>query len=189
MYQDYMKAFNETLQNTKIYKEQELYLSFQNGIEDLVAYFREVRINKTKVYFIGNGGSAGIASHMTVDFMKNAGINTSNFYDSSVLTCLGNDLGYENIFSYPLKLIAEKGDVLIAISSSGNSDNIVNAVKVAKEKEMSSITFSGFQESNKIKEIGDYNVYVPICHYGIVESIHTMLLQYIVDELHMQLKQ
>lgn len=184
MYQDYMKLLFETLQNIKIYKKHDSILATSEAMEQIVAYFRQAKRAERKVYFIGNGGSAGIASHMTADFMKNGGMKTYNFYDSSLFTCMGNDLGYENIFSYPIESLAEKEDILVAISSSGNSKNIVNAIKSAEKKEMKVITFSGFEENNKIKAMGFYNIYVPKSHYGIVESIHNMLLQYIVDELH-----
>lgn len=118
---------------------------------------------------------------MTADFMKNGRMKTYSLYDNSVTTCMGNDYGYEYIFSRPLEFLGNEEDLLVAISSSGNSQNIVNAIKVAKEHDMKVITLSGFMEDNKIKQMGNLNLYVPVSHYGMVESIHNLILQEIVD--------
>src|SRR5229473_8060663 len=87
-----------------------------------------------KVMFIGNGGSMGIATHMAVDFSKNGGMRATAFGDGAVLTCLGNDLGYENVFARQIEWHGRAGDVLIAISSSGKSPNILNAVQMARSQ-------------------------------------------------------
>ncbi len=120
---------------------------------------------------------------MTADFMKNGGMKTYSLYDTSVTTCMGNDYGYEHIFSRPLEFLGNPGDLLVAISSSGNSQNIVNAIQAAEDKEMQVITFSGFQRDNRISSMGIYNIYVPSNQYGIVESIHNLVLQQIVDTI------
>lgn len=158
-------------------------LDFEMGMEQLVVQFAQVKEAGKQLFFIGNGGSAAIASHMTADYMKNGGMKTYSLYDNSVTTCMGNDYGYEYIFSRPLEFLGNEGDLLVAISSSGNSSNIVNAVEVAKKKNMKLITFSGFERKNRINGQGVWNVYVPISHYGIVESIHNLLLQQIVDTI------
>ena len=145
--------------------------------------FSEIKSLGRQVFFIGNGGSAAIASHMTADFMKNGGMKTYSLYDNSVTTCMGNDYGYEFIFSRPLEFLGSEGDLLVAISSSGNSQNIVNAIQAAKRKHMKVVTFSGFERENKISRMGCCNVYVPSCRYGIVESIHNLILQQIVDTI------
>ena len=150
-------------------------------IEKLVQEFRQIRKERQMVYFIGNGGSAGIAIHMTSDFLKNGGIRTHSMHDPATITCLGNDFGYEHIFSKQLEIIAMPGDVLVAISSSGNSPNILQAVKTAKEKSCRVITLSGFRPDNQLRRQGAYNIYVPIEEYGIVESLHNMILQQVVD--------
>ena len=131
--------------------------------------------------FIGNGGSSAIASHMTADFMKNGGMNTYSLYDNAVTTCMGNDYGYEYIFSRPMEFLIREGDLVVAISSSGNSRNIINAINVAKSKGATVVTFTGFQSDNNAKQLGDINIYVPCEKYGIVESIHNLMLQQIVD--------
>ena len=136
-----------------------------------------------QVFFIGNGGSAGIATHMTADFLKNGGIRTISMLQPATITCIGNDYGYEFIFSKQLEIMAEPGDLLVAISSSGNSPNIVNAAKTAREKGCQVMTFTGFKPDNKLRQLGDINVYVPSMSYGYVESIHNMILQQVVDDI------
>ena len=86
------------------------------------------------VYVIGNGGSAGIASHFSNDLMKALKIPSQTLYDSNLLTCLANDLGYENIFRYPLHKLLRANDLLVAISSSGKSPNILNGVESSLQK-------------------------------------------------------
>lgn len=146
--------------------------------------FLEGRKNGNRLFIAGNGGSAAIAIHMTADFMKNGGVRAVSLYDDAVLTCLGNDYGYEHVFDKQLEMLAQKGDILIAISSSGRSQNIVNAINQAKNIGMTVITFTGFDIDNTVRGMGDINVYVPSHKFGIVESIHNLLLQEIVDEIY-----
>ena len=155
-------------------------------LEILKNVFRTVREERVHVFFIGNGGSAAIAEHMTTDYLKNGHIRTLNLLAAPTLTCLSNDFGYEYVFSKQLEINASKGDLLVAISSSGNSQNIVNAVFEARKREMKVLTFSGFDSNNKISSLGDYNVHVPSFEYGIVESIHNLILQQILDEINME---
>lgn len=184
MHKAYIEKLLECLKNVKFYDASKMQVTdYDVAIEQLVNIFSAVKKNGRQVFFIGNGGSAAIASHMTADFMKNGGMKTYSLYDNSVTTCMGNDYGYEWVFSRPLELLANEGDLLVAISSSGNSQNIVNAIEVAKKKDCEIITFSGFKDDNKIIRSGNYNVYVPVCHYGMVESIHNLILQQIVDTI------
>ncbi len=152
-------------------------------MEALVVFFRAIRMTDGFLYFIGNGGSAGIAIHMTADFLKNGKMRTVSMYNPATLTCLGNDFGIEYIFSKQLELLARPRDLLVAISSSGNSPNILRAIETAKEKGCKVITLTGFREDNKARHMGDFNVYVPSMEYGIVESVHNIILQQVVDIL------
>ena len=119
-------------------------------------------------------------SHVSA-VVKNGGMNTYSLYDNAVTTCMGNDYGYDSIFSRPMQFLVREDDLVIAISSSGNSANIVNAIQVAREKKADVITLTGFTPTNKAKQMGNINVYVPCDKYGIVESIHNLILQQIVD--------
>ena len=156
-------------------------LSQEAFFQQLIHRFLKKRTEGHTVYFIGNGGSAGIAMHMTNDFLKNGRMKTHSMHDAATVTCLGNDYSYDDIFSKQLERVACAGDLLVAISSSGNSENIVRAIHSARKKQCEVLTLSGFDADNRIHSLGDWNLYIP-CHvYGIVESLHNMVLQRIVD--------
>lgn len=181
---EYINKLIEKLNNTEIWdKTVNKYLEYDEGIGLLVDTFTKHKERNSQLFFIGNGGSSAIASHMTADYMKNGGMNTYSLYDNAVTTCMGNDYGYEYIFSRPLDFLMKKGDLLVAISSSGNSLNIIKAIEIAESKEGEVITFTGFESDNMIKQMGNVNVYVPCRKYGIVESIHNLMLQQIVDTI------
>jgi D-sedoheptulose 7-phosphate isomerase len=134
-----------------------------------------------KIMFIGNGGSMGIATHMAIDFSKNGKMRATAFGDGAVLTCLGNDLGYESVFAHQVDWHARPGDVLIAISSSGQSANILNGVAKARERGSRVITFSGFRDDNPLRSSGDINLYVRSMEYGFVEVAHQALIHAVLD--------
>ena len=157
---------------------------WEEAVNALARTLVAARENKKNVFFIGNGGSAGIAVHMAADYQKTGHFRTQTFYDPSLITCLANDHGYEYVFSKPLELFAQQGDVLVAISSSGNSANIVNAVDTAKASGCTVITFTGFSSDNQVSTRGDYNVHIPSFSYGVVETLHNMMLQEIIDLIH-----
>lgn len=133
------------------------------------------------LYFIGNGGSAGIASHLAIDYAKNGGLRSLALNDGAALTCLANDLGYENVFSKPLEIHGRAGDLLIAISSSGRSPNILKAVEAARSQGMAVVTLSGFDGTNPLRHKGDINLHVASHQYGFVEILHLALLHAVLD--------
>ena len=184
MYSGYLDRLIQVLKSTQMCSQDgRACSSYDEAMQKLLELFSMIKGQGKQLFFIGNGGSAAIASHMTADFMKNGGMKTYSLYDNSVTTCMGNDYGYEFIFSRPLEFLGSEGDLLVAISSSGNSQNIVNAIPAAKRKHMKVVTFSGFERENKISRMGCCNVYVPSCRYGIMESIHNLILQQIVDTI------
>ena len=150
-------------------------------IIDLIIY-RTKNQNK-KIIIIGNGGSAAIASHTVIDFINACNIKAITLTDMSAITCMANDYGYDQVYSRQILHIAEQDDLLIAISSSGKSKNIINAVKAAKSKGCVVITFSGFNKSNILRKLGDYNIYIPSSEYGMVELSHQMILHSITDSI------
>lgn len=158
-------------------------LSLSEGIAGAVNQVRNAGKSGKTVYFIGNGGSASIASHMSVDFWKSSGIKGLAFTDPSLLTCISNDCGYAQVFSKPLDMFMSDGDLLIAISSSGRSENIINGVKTARSKGAAVITMSGFSPDNPLAAMGDINFHVPYAHYGIVEVTHALICHAILDTL------
>jgi len=133
-------------------------------------------------FLCGNGASAAFANHMALDWTKTAGVPTHSFSDSALLTAMGNDLGYERAFSAPLSWYAKSGDLLAAISSSGNSPNIAATIEAARTKGMEVVTFSGMLAENRARGLGDLNFYVPGASYGIVESAHQALLHVWLDK-------
>ena len=142
-----------------------------------------------KIMFIGNGASASISSHMATDFWKNGGMRAVAFNDGALLTCIGNDFGYENIFGKPLEMFADTGDVLVAISSSGKSKNILNGVHAARKQGAHVVTLSGFKSDNPLRSMGDINFFVPDEDYGPVEVIHLSITHCILDAIIMSKSQ
>jgi D-sedoheptulose 7-phosphate isomerase len=136
-----------------------------------------------KIIIIGNGGSAAIASHVSIDLTKAANIRSINFNESSLLTCFSNDYGYELWAEKAIEFFSDKGDLVILISSSGQSANIINAAKKAKETGLNLITLSGFSKSNPLNSLGDLNFWVDSSHYNTVETVHQTWLLSIVDFL------
>ena len=136
-----------------------------------------------KLIFIGNGGSAAIASHVSVDFSKTAGIRAVNFNEADLITCYANDFGYENWVVESLKTYCDPDDLVFLISSSGQSRNITNAAKHCKEVGTSVITLSGFKSDNPLKKLGDINLWVNSTSYNIVEMTHHIWLLSILDNL------
>jgi len=143
--------------------------------------FKNVKSTGKKIIVIGNGGSAAMASHVAVDLTKAAGCRAITFNEADLLTCFANDYGYENWVEKALNFYADKGDVIILISSSGTSKNIVNGANWAKQNGLSVITLSGFNSDNPLKKIGDINLWVDSMGYNIIEMAHHIWLVAIVD--------
>lgn len=136
-----------------------------------------------KIIIIGNGGSAAMASHVAVDFTKAAGIRAVNFNEADLITCFANDYGYEQWVAKALEAYADSGDMVILISSSGKSQNILNGAKKAKNMGLSVITVSGFSSDNPLQKLGGLNLWVDSSEYNIVEMTHHIWLVSIVDYL------
>ena len=133
------------------------------------------------IVIVGNGGSAAIASHVAVDFLKAVGIRATTFNESSLITCYSNDYGYENWVKEALKSYAKKDDTIILISSSGESSNIINAAKYANDHLLNLITFSGFKKDNSLSKLGNLNIWVDSSNYNYVEITHNNFLLILVD--------
>lgn len=157
-------------------------IDFSRARSTAVTLLKNTR-SKNKVFLVGNGGSASIASHIAVDFLKNGRVSACTFNDASFLTCMSNDYGYEYVFSKPLETLIAKDDVLLAISSSGASANILAACAVARKKGAAVITLSGFAADNPLRTRGSINFYVPSTSYGYVEIVHLAICHEIADAL------
>ena len=130
---------------------------------------------------MGNGGSSSIASHVSLDFTKIANVTSTNFNNSNLITCFANDYGHDNWVKEAIKAYAIPGDLIILISSSGVSKNIVNAAKYCKKNSVNLITFSGFKKNNPLSKLGKVNFYINSKIYNFVEMAHHIILVYLVD--------
>jgi D-sedoheptulose 7-phosphate isomerase len=149
-------------------------------------------LQNNTVFVCGNGGSAAIANHMVCDHGKLIGTDTllkvrihSLCNSAELMTAIANDISYEEIFSYPLRSMGQDSDVLLTISGSGQSPNVIKATEAAKELGMHVIAFTGFS-GGKSAELSDVNVHVPSDNYGIVEDIHQGLMQVIAQFIRMK---
>ena len=142
----------------------------------------EINNNNNKTLIFGNGGSAAIASHFSVDLTKNAGLRCINCNEADLITCFANDYGFERWVEKTVDFYGDAGDLLILISSSGSSENMLNGVKAARNGNFRAvITFSGFAEDNPLSQLGDVNLWVDSRAYNFVENIHQVWLLAIVD--------
>lgn len=156
-------------------------LSANEGFQIWKELTIEVREAKRSIYLVGNGASASMASHFAADLAKNAHLNTEVFTDLSLITAISNDIGYEWVFAEPLHRRAREGDMLVAISSSGSSENILKATKVAREIGLIIVTISAMAPENPLRAEGFLNVYVPAKTYGLAESCHAAILHHWMD--------
>lgn len=156
-------------------------LSLDDGVKGTIERILRLPRESKKVVLIGNGGSAAIAGHMEMDLCNRVNVRAQVFHDPPVLTALANDLGYAVAFEHMVSLWAEPEDCLIAISSSGQSENIHRAVRAARRGGCSIVTFSGFLPDNPLRSMGDWNFYVASEHYGEVEVAHHALGHFLTD--------
>jgi D-sedoheptulose 7-phosphate isomerase len=156
-------------------------LDMGEAVNQVMALARTTHAAGNKLIFVGNGGSAAISSHMATDYSKNGGVRAMALNDASMLTCLGNDLGYEKTFAKQVELYAQPDDLLIAISSSGRSANILNAAMAARAAKCAIVTFSGFTPDNPLRGVGDLNFYINSDRYGFVEIGHLTICHAILD--------
>ena len=158
--------------------------SMVREVTDLLVRLRD---RKGRLFVVGNGGSAGVASHAVTDFLNVGRLRATTLHDPALLTCMSNDYGYEVAFANVLKVMAEPDDVLIAISSSGKSMNIRNAVEAMRALGGTCITLSGFESSNPLRAMGDFNFWLDSKDYGMVEIGHQFILHNIADRLRLGL--
>jgi len=141
----------------------------------------EVRKKKRSIYLVGNGASASMASHFAADLAKNAHLHTEVFSDLSLITAISNDMGYDWVFAEPLRRRTKKGDMLVGISSSGSSENILRAADVAKDIGAVVVTLSAMSPHNPLRSKGVLNAYIPAETYGFAETCHAAILHNWMD--------
>jgi len=154
----------------------ELAVEFANEVKKLAG-------KNNKLIFMGNGASNTIASHGSLDYMNQTGIKSICLNDPAIITAFANDFGYDMAWERYTKINWEKGDILICISSSGNSPNVVKSAEYVKSQGGNVIAFTGFNIDNKLSKIANKNFWVNSKHYNVVEAIHNLWVAMICDLL------
>lgn len=168
---DYFALYQKSIFDTEVVEE-------LIRLKDLLT---KVKAEGNKAILAGNGGSAAIASHCAVDFTKSAGIRCINFNEADLITCFANDYGYERWLEKALEFYGDQGDLVVLISSSGRSPNMINAAQYASAKGLPLVTFTGFAENNPLNKLGLLNFWVDSRAYNIVEMTHHIWLLAVCD--------
>jgi D-sedoheptulose 7-phosphate isomerase len=172
-----IKKYLETL-CSKIFPDEKTFNKFIN-IKDVII---KAKKTNSRVLIFGNGGSAAIASHVSVDLTKNVKVKAINFNEADLITCFSNDYGYEKWIEKAIEFYGDKGDIVILISSSGKSKNMLNACRAAKRKKISKIiTLTGDKKNNPLSKLGDINLWVDSNIYNHIENTHQIWLLSICD--------
>lgn len=182
-WRDKTAALTETLAALAVTDRPGAVLEPDQAFAALAELAGDLKKNRRTLFLIGNGASAGLASHFALDLMKNGRFKTSVLTDPAAVTAWGNDLSYEEIFSAPLEICLEPGDALAAVSSSGRSPNILRGCRAALAAGVKIVTFSALKPDNPLRSSGDLNFYIPAPTYGLAESGHAAILHHWVDLL------
>jgi len=181
-YLNYFKSIEKGLKSS-IYSVNQQISSPEHFFQKIKQTLYKIRNERNRIFFFGNGASAAFANHMALDFSKNGKILSRSLSDSALLTALSNDYSYDKAMLEYLKIEeVSKDDLVITISSSGNSPNVVSVLAYCKENNIKSLALSGLRNENKSILLSDYSIYVPMKTYGIVECIHQIFLHLILDE-------
>jgi len=185
----------------RISNSKEFYLSYVNQknnllqninfteLDKIINLLKKCFKNNNTVYTCGNGGSASLADHFTCDFIKQSNNKTNLKIKSisltanfSLISAIANDINYDKIFSFQIEKLCKKNDILFLFSVSGNSKNLLEAVKTANKIGVKTVSFTGFN-GGKLSKISDLNLNFPMANYGIVEDCHTSLMHYLSQYL------
>ena len=181
LYSSYLANLDQALKSMEVTSADGKLVPQENGLLNWCSLCYQAKVSDQTMYFIGNGASATMASHMAADFSKNCECRAMAFNDIAMMTAVSNDIHYEECFAVPLARFAEPGDVLISVSSSGNSPNIIKAIENARALEMGIVTLSGMNPDNRSRSLGDLNFWIPADTYGLVEASHQALLHCWLD--------
>jgi D-sedoheptulose 7-phosphate isomerase len=148
-----------------------------------IDHIKNIKKKNNKIIFVGNGGSAAMASHVSVDFTKVCKIRSINFNEADLITCYANDYGYENWVKEALKSYASKNDLIVLFSSSGTSKNMLTAAKYCNQNKLNLVTFTGFNKKNPLGKLSKINFWVNSKEYNIIEMTHHIWVLMTVDYL------
>lgn len=177
----YFSEVYEGLEHIHVTTKGSKEISFEDGIDLWTEQARKTQNQGGMQFFCGNGASATMAEHMSHDWFQNAKINTYTCSETAHITAISNDISYDDVFAYRIERVMSEKDILVTISSSGNSRNIIRAIEEARKKGSFIITVSGKSKENQSCQMGDLNFYVPLDTYGLVESSHAVLLHSALD--------
>ena len=178
----YCDSLSNSLNNACVTDYSGKLYSLNDGAELAVNMILQTKDSAKKVMLAGNGGSASVVSHVQNDLCKAVGAKSLVFTEQPLLTAFANDEGYGAVFQKPIELWSEIGDLVITVSSSGASENILRALDAADAQGCQTMTFSGFSPQNPSRCRGNLNFYVPSEVYGIVETAHMAILHYLTDK-------
>ncbi len=176
-FEEFLKSYMERLRSSS-----EL-LDIKKAISIIEVLVDNIKSGGT-IFTCGNGGSAAIADHFVCDLVKGTSSDSKlnpkaiPLLMTPLLTATANDISYDEIFSFPLSKFGREGDILLSVSSSGNSANIIKAIEMAKKLKLISISFVGF-DGGKANVISDYSLHIPSDNYGICEDAHHVLMHVI----------
>ena len=182
-WEDYSQSFASLLSSLVVTDRQGNEMRRDAGFRIWTDWTLRAKLERGCVYFIGNGASAAMACHTSTDVAKSARVRTQVFTDAALMTAVANDVAYEEVFAEPLSWSMNSGDVLVAISSSGNSANVTRAVERARELNGHCVTLSAMSPINSLRNLGDVNFYLPAMTYGLAETSHAAILHHFVDRL------
>ena len=178
---DYFRRLSQLMTSTLVTDGTGRGVTLDDAFQQSVNTIRSKANDGGKILIVANGGSAAIASHLQNDLSKACKIPAQVFTEAPLLTALANDDGYETAYETAVRLWAKSSDLLIAISSSGKSENILRSVEAARSAGSGVITLSGFGGENPLRSKGDMNYYVASSHYGLVETAHAAITHYLSD--------
>lgn len=179
---DYVATASAALRDLIVTARGGAILAPAEGFRQWIAITHDAQIRGRHLYFIGNGASAMMAGHFAADACKNGRLSALAFNEPSLLTATANDVSFDEVFALPLDRLARPGDLLVAISSSGNSPNILRAIETARAIAMPIVTLTGKDPGNRARGCGDLNFHVPSPRYGWVECAHQLILHYWLDQ-------
>ena len=182
-WQENIRTLGHCLENLRVKTAGGQALLVDRAFDQWKKLTEKIREDHRTIYLVGNGASASMACHMAADLDKNAGVRTQVFTDPALITAIANDLDYRQVFSEPLRRRMSQGDMLVAISSSGASPNVLEACKTTRSRGGVIVTLSAMKPDNPLQNQGDLNFYVPGKTYGQAETSHAAILHHWMDRM------
>lgn len=179
----YSQQFQGILAQAQATDGNNIRMSIEHSLQCMKEVLLSVRSEGKDVYLLGNGGSAALVAHVQTDLVNKCRLRAHILQEPSLLTCMSNDYGYPNAYQELLSRYIRSGDVVLAVSSSGQSANILQACDSAKDNGANVITLSGFAVNNHLRSKGMINIWLPSDDYGMVEVGHQLILHYLSDSL------